>query len=116
MGEAIPGQFLTTRWSLIRNVSSEEELAAARSLAEFCEIYRSPLLAFAKASAPDPQDAEDFIQGFFEKLLQRGFLANADPDRGRLRTFLLTCLKRHIADELRKKYAAKRGGGIPHKR
>ena len=85
-------------------------------MAEFCEIYRSPLLAFAKASAPDPQDAEDFIQGFFEKLLQRGVLANADPDRGRLRTFLLTCLKRHIADELRKKYAAKRGGGIPHKR
>lgn len=104
--------FRTTRWTVLRDVSSEEEESAAKALAEFCGIYRSPLLAFTKATIPDPQDAEDYVQGFFEKLMERNFLRTADPDRGRLRTFLLTCLKRHITAERRKKDAMKRGGGI----
>lgn len=104
--------FRTTRWSILKDVSSEEEQAAAKALAEFCVLYRTPLLAYVRATVPDKQDAEDYIQGFFEKLLERNFLKSADPNRGKLRTFLLTCLKRHIADELRKKSAARRGGGI----
>ncbi|MBX3740741.1 MAG: sigma-70 family RNA polymerase sigma factor [Akkermansiaceae bacterium] len=105
-------RFRTTRWTVLRDVSSAEEASAAKALSVFCGIYRAPLLAFTKATIPDPQDAEDYVQGFFEKLMERNFLRTADPDRGRLRTFLLTCLKRHIADERRKKDAAKRGGGI----
>ncbi|RYD35964.1 MAG: sigma-70 family RNA polymerase sigma factor [Verrucomicrobiaceae bacterium] len=105
-------RFRTTRWTVLRDVSSGEEASAAKALAEFCGIYRAPLLAFTRATVPDPQDAEDYVHGFFEKMLEKNFLRTADPDRGRLRTFLLTCLKRHIADEWRKKSAAKRGGGI----
>lgn len=109
---ASDGHFHTTRWSLLRDVSSAEEETAAKALVSFCELYRAPLLAYARATVADHQDAEDYIQGFFEKLMERNFLKSADPNRGRLRTFLLTCLKRHIADELRKKSAAKRGGGV----
>lgn len=112
MSEHRSNRFQTTRWSLLRGATSPEEKISEEALAEFCRIYRGPLLAFARATVPDPQDAEDYIQGFFEKLLRRGFLATADPDRGKLRTFLLTCLKRHITDELRKKSAGMRGGGI----
>ena len=106
-------RFRTTRWTLIRHASSpEDDESGPVALADFCKNYREPLLAFAKATVSNREEAEDLIQGFFEKLLERNFLAAADPSRGRLRTFLLTCLKRHITDEYRKSAAAKRGGGI----
>ena len=104
--------FRTTRWTVLREASSKHGPSAARALAEFCGAYREPLLAFVNATVPNPHDAEDYVQGFFQKLLEKNFLSTADPDRGRLRTFLLTCLKRHITDEQRKLSAEKRGGGF----
>ena len=87
---------------------------AATALADFCRQYRRPLLAFARASVRSPEEAEDLVQGFFLKLLERNFIATADPECGRLRTFLLTCMKRHMTDEFRKAHAEKRGGHLPH--
>lgn len=104
--------FPKTRWSMIRQATADDpEEAGGKAMAEFCRNYREPLLAFTRATVAHPQDAEDFVQGFFEKLLTRNFLGAADPERGKLRTFLLTCLKRHIADEHRRLSAGKRGGG-----
>lgn len=106
-----PRPFKTTRWSLIDKAISEDG-DAARALAEFCVNYRSPLLSYARKFVTRPQDAEDLVQGFFLKLLEKNFLAQADSSRGRLRTFLLTLLQRHIADEYRRETAEKRGGKI----
>lgn len=106
-----PRPFKTTRWSLIDKAISEDA-EAARALAEFCVNYRGPLLTYARKFVARPQDAEDLVQGFFLKLLQKNFLARADATRGRLRTFLLTLLQRHIADEYRRESAEKRGGKI----
>ena len=103
--------FPATRWSLIREISSDQEEKGAEALAEFCRQYRAPLLKFATATISRKQDAEDYIQSFFEKMLERNFLPTANPDRGKLRTFLLTCLKRHIATVQRHSLSAKRGGG-----
>jgi DNA-directed RNA polymerase specialized sigma24 family protein len=113
---SLPNQnFRTTRWSVVRRASAaDSDTTSVTALAEFCDNYRGPLLAFTRMSVARHQDAEDLLHGFFEKLLERNFLAMADPDRGRLRTFLLTCLKRHIADEYRRETAAKRGGGLAH--
>jgi RNA polymerase sigma-70 factor (ECF subfamily) len=104
--------FPKTRWSMIRQATADHSNeAGGRAMAEFCRNYREPLLAFTRATVAHPQDAEDLVQGFFEKLLTRNFLSSANPERGRLRTFLLTCLKRHIVDEHRHHAAGKRGGG-----
>ena len=50
-------------------------------------------------------------QSFFERFLERGYFALADPERGSFRTFLLTCLKRFLVEEWRRANRQKRGGG-----
>jgi RNA polymerase sigma-70 factor (ECF subfamily) len=55
--------------------------------------------------------AEDLTQGFFAMILEKRTLANADPQRGRFRAYLLGTLKNYLAGELDKAHAAKRGGG-----
>ena len=43
-------------------------------------------------------------------LLQQGFLASADREKGRFRSFLLTIFKRYLSDERERARALKRGG------
>ena len=105
-------KFLTTRWSILKKAVAENHPESAQALADFCINYRGPLLAYAAAFYP--QESEDLVQSFFERLIDQGFLASADPAKGKLRTFLLTCLKRHIADTFRHKSAGKRGGKAEH--
>jgi RNA polymerase sigma-70 factor (ECF subfamily) len=104
--------FQTTNWSLIEGLADGYGSKSEAALAELCQIYRAPLLAYAAALYP--KDAEDLVQGFFERLIQREMLAGADPEKGSLRTFLLTCLKRYIANYYREQSTHKRGGNFAH--
>ncbi|UCE50329.1 MAG: hypothetical protein JSW47_09225 [Phycisphaerales bacterium] len=54
--------------------------------------------------------AEDYTQAFFTQLLEKGSLKQADPARGKFRTFLLASLKHFLADEWDRARALKRGG------
>ena len=55
-------------------------------------------------------EAQDLVQGFFARLLERGDVRIADPARGRFRSFLLTALKRYAINEHARATSAKRGG------
>jgi RNA polymerase sigma factor (sigma-70 family) len=101
--------FPATRWTLIRKAcAAGEESGSLDALQQLCLNYWFPLYAWARHSRWSDEDAQDLIQSFFEQLIEKGFLASADPQKGRLRTFLLTCLKRHAADLTDKAHAAKR--------
>ena len=116
-GEAMPGvplparsprQFATTRWSVIleaRGASGD----ARRALQDICAAYRLPVLAYIRRHGP-AGEAEDLAQSFFARLLETRWDANADPARGRFRAFLLTALKRFLANEAAAAAACKRGG------
>lgn len=84
---------------------------AERALAEICEAYWFPLYVFVRRAGYAAADAEDLTQSFFAKLIEKGYLQQADRERGRLRSFLLTSLKHFLADEWDKSQALKRGGG-----
>lgn len=84
---------------------------AERSLAILCENYWFPLYAFIRRAGNSAQDAQDLTQGFFVRLLDKRFLAAADRQKGRFRTFLLTAVKRFLANEHDRATAKKRGGG-----
>lgn len=100
-------RFPVTRWSLVRRACGKEnEQAELEALQEVCVAYWSPLYWWARHSGKSQEDAADLIQSFFERLLEQGFLGTADPTRGRLRSFLLTCLKRHAGDLREKSEAA----------
>jgi RNA polymerase sigma-70 factor (ECF subfamily) len=107
-------QFPTTRWSLVRHAFHEPNEESSQALASLCGAYWFPLYAYVRRSGKSSHDAEDLVQGFFEQLLQTGSLAAADRERGKLRTFLLTCLRNYLSDHFDRANTAKRGGRMPH--
>lgn len=93
-------------------VSDASDGDGQSALETLCRLYWPPLYAFALRRGASVADAQDLTQEFFTYLLQSDFLGNADADRGRFRTFLLTVFERFAASEWRKESAAKRGGGV----
>ena len=54
----------------------------------------------ACAGDVEREDAEDFTQDFFSRLLEKDFLASYDPAKGKLRTFLRTCIDRLFMNQV----------------
>ena len=106
--------FPPTRWSLISAIRLSDETAAGNAIEELCRIYHPAVLAFAKLSLRNDQDAEDLTQDFFADLLSRGRMAQADSRAGKFRTFLLADFKFKLLDHLKRERAAKRGGNDEH--
>jgi len=109
--EAAPHSFLTTRWSVVHRAVSKDDPDAHAALSQLCATCWLPIYTFIRRSGKSPHDAEDLTQGFFARLLEKNFLATADGAKGRLRTFLLTCVQRYLADEHDRAMTQKRGGG-----
>ena len=110
-GVASVQSFVTTHWSVVlaaRDTASPESDAA---LAELCRTYWYPLYAFVRRKGHSPHDAQDLTQAFFARLLEKNYVAQADRERGRFRTFLLAALNHFLADEWDKARRLKRGGG-----
>jgi len=106
------GRFRTTRWSLVLSAADEARRPEAAALDELCAAYWYPLYAFARRSGRDEADAQDLVQGFFATLIEKDYLADADPTRGRFRTFMLTSFRHFASKERAKAGALKRGGGV----
>src|SRR5262245_40912794 len=103
--------FHTTHWSLIVAAGREGGERAQAALADLCQAYWYPLYAFLRRHGHSADDAADLTQEFFATLLEKGYLADADPQRGRFRTFLLTAVARFVGKQQEKAAAQKRGGG-----
>jgi RNA polymerase sigma-70 factor (ECF subfamily) len=107
-------QFDTTHWSLVLAAQDENSAAARIALTKLCEKYWYPLYAFVRQTEADANQACDIIQGFFEKVIEKDYIGDADPKRGKFRTFLLTSLTHFMANQRDKAKALKRGGGVSH--
>jgi RNA polymerase sigma factor (sigma-70 family) len=106
-----PGQFATTRWSVVLHAGRAGSHASAHdALARLCRTYWFPLYAHVRRRGFSSHDAEDLTQEFFARLLARQSIAQADPARGRFRAFILTALNHFLADEWDRIRAEKRGG------
>ena len=104
--------FPATQWTSVvaacRTGSPDER---QRALNLLCTSYWYPLYAFARRQGRTREDAEDLTQGLFRYLLERDLVASADPQLGKLRTFLLTIFQRYMTDVRAHEQALKRGGG-----
>src|SRR5882724_4375814 len=106
-----PGQwFATTHWSVVLAARHKDSPEADAALAELCRTYWYPLYAFVRRKGYSPHDAQDLTQSFFARLLEKNYVAHADRERGRFRTFLLAALNHFLADEWDKTQRLKRGG------
>lgn len=106
-----PQAFPRTRWSLVLAATRDSSPDSLAALETVCRAYWYPLYAYVRRCGQSPPDAQDLTQEFFRRLLEKRWLADADRQKGRLRTFLISALKHFMAKEWRHASAQKRGGG-----
>jgi RNA polymerase sigma-70 factor (ECF subfamily) len=104
-------EFATTRWSLVLGTAARDAAESRSALETLCRAYWYPIYAYIRRRVGDIHEGQDLTQSFFERLLEKGTIATADPQRGRFRAFLLTACQRFLINEWEKARAAKRGGG-----
>ena len=103
--------FPATQWSIILRAGGASSVPTHEALEALCRIYWPPLYAFLRRNGSDPHEAEDIVQGFLARLLERNDLASVGPDHGRFRSYLLAGLRNYLVSEVRRDSAQKRGGG-----
>jgi RNA polymerase sigma-70 factor (ECF subfamily) len=87
-----------------------ESRQSREALEHLCASYWYPLYAFARRRGLAHHEAQDLVQAFFARLIEKQDLALADPARGRFRSFLLASLSNFLANEIDRERARKRGG------
>ena len=110
--EPASAQFATTHWSVVLAAGEGELPQAAQALEKLCRTYWYPLYVYVRRQGNSPEDAQDLTQDFFSRLLEKNYLAKADRDRGKFRTFLLGSLKNFLVNEWKRAGRLKRGGGV----
>jgi len=105
-----PRSFASTHWSMVLLAGHKSSPDAAAALATLCATYWFPLYAYVRRGH-NVNEAQDLTQDFFAQLLEKDYVAEADPERGRFRAFLLTSFKHFLSKERGKARAQKRGGG-----
>jgi len=91
--------FPSTGWTLIRAIQDRKHPDRPEMLNRFARLYRKPVFCFLRAAGRPAAEAEDLTQEFFLHALQDEWIANADPQRGRFRTFLRMHLRSFLADQ-----------------
>ena len=81
------------------------------ALATLCRDYWYPLYAYIRSRGYSAADAQDLTQEFFALLLEKHFLREANPERGRFRSFLLAAVGHFLSNQQDRQRAQKRGGG-----
>jgi RNA polymerase sigma-70 factor (ECF subfamily) len=103
-------QFATTHWSVVLAAGQRGSAESAEALARLCQTYWFPLYAYVRRRGHDADAAQDLTQEFLARLLEKNYVAQADRERGKFRSFLLASLNHFLAKELRHVSARKRGG------
>jgi RNA polymerase sigma factor (sigma-70 family) len=103
-------KFGTTHWSVVLRAGGSDTACREEALARLCRDYWYPLYAFVRRRGYLAPEAQDLTQDFFAQLLGKQRLNQANPARGRFRTFLLNCLDHFLANEWDKQRTVKRGG------
>jgi RNA polymerase sigma-70 factor (ECF subfamily) len=83
-----------------------------QALEQLCRTYWYPLYAFVRRRGYGPHDAEDLTQGFFARLVDKNYLEQVTPEKGKFRTFLLCALSHFLANEWDRSHRLKRGGAV----
>lgn len=103
--------FSTTQWATVLAAGSNSSPQAAAALESLCRSYWYALYSYVRRRGYHPDDAQDLTQGFFARLLEKEYLSDVSPAKGRFRSFLIAALNHYLADQRKHDCAQKRGGG-----
>lgn len=90
--------------------AQQDGVEAQMAMNNLCRRYWYPIYAYLRCRGFERPDAQDITQGFFLMVVTGGLFQAAQRERGKMRSFLLGALNRHVADHLRHQNAMKRGG------
>jgi len=110
-GAANASQFRTTLWTTVLTAGKQSSADSEAALARLCQIYWRPVYAYIRKRTPSPEQAQDLTQGFFARFLEKNYVARAERNRGRFRSFLMTSVENFLCDEYDRATSLKRGGG-----
>ena len=101
--------FQKTHWSMIRSVKTHNENRRRAIVDGLIREYWKPVYCYLMHKGYSNEDAKDLTQGFFyEIVLGRDIIQQADESKGRFRTFLLTALNHYVTSVHRAMLAGKR--------
>jgi RNA polymerase sigma factor (sigma-70 family) len=110
-GDAFP----LTRHSVVAAAQGPDPQERVRAMDAITTSYWRPVYKYVRLRwRLEREDAEDFTQDFFSRLLEKDFLASYDPAKGKLRTFLRTCIDRLFMNQNRDARRQKRGDSAVH--
>lgn len=92
--------------------AGQSDTQSREALEKLCRTYWYPLYRFVRSRGHSPDQAADLTQSFFTRLLERDDFEKIRKEKGRFRSFLLTALTHHLANERDRARAVKRGGQI----
>src|SRR5689334_19478468 len=108
----VAAAFVTTRWSVVLTAQGESP-AADEALEKLCRTYWWPLYGFVRREGYKPEEAQDLVQAFFARLLERRDLETVRQEKGRLRSYLLASIRNFISKARDRELTIKRGEGRP---
>lgn len=103
-------RFATTSWTQVLAAREAPSTEARQALEGLCRVYWYPLYALVRRQGHDAEDARDLTQAYFAELLEKGYLEDYDPERGRFRVFLAASMRNFLSKQREKARAWKRGG------
>lgn len=106
-----PAAFHTTRWTRVCQAQADSE-DGRRALADLCDAYYEPVLAFLRCELRDADAAREMSHSFFAEMLAGGAIHTADRGRGRFRSYLLGAVKHFLSRHRESARRMKRGGGV----
>jgi DNA-directed RNA polymerase specialized sigma24 family protein len=98
-----PSQFRTTAWSVVVGAQQADDAARERCLSVLCRNYWKPIYYYMRRRGLSHEDALDLTQEYFATFLEKNFVAAADRERGRFRTFVLVTVNRFLSKQLAKR-------------
>lgn len=109
------GKFPATRWSAVLAARSDDPQERTRALNAILTAYWKPIYKYLRIRwEKSGEDAKDLTQEFFTRLIEKEYLADFDPSKARLRTFLRVCVDHLVANEAKAAKRQKRGGDVQH--
>jgi DNA-directed RNA polymerase specialized sigma24 family protein len=107
-------QFTTTHWSVVLAAGQGESSQTAEAMEKLCRTYWYPLYAYVRCEGYSPEDALDSTQAFFARLLEKHYLGQVGPQKGKIRSFLLAALRHFLSNQRDRARTVKRGGDAVH--
>ena len=106
------GRFPTTHRSAVAAVGSDDPAERARSFEILVRAYWKPVYKHLRVRwRKSGEHAEELTQGFFARAIEQRMFSSYDPSRALFRTYLRTCLDRHVMKDAESRLSQKLGGG-----